>query len=77
MNTVLYYLSLGTGIIVLLVGIQNLYTFWGQITFPGLVGQFTGVVCILGGIVNLVVAFKLKKLIERIKKAKAPELVDL
>jgi hypothetical protein len=59
-NKIIVYSLLITGIIVVLVGIQSLYTFWGDVTFPGLTGQFTGVVCILGGMVNIGVSWKLK-----------------
>jgi len=60
-KTIIYYILLPTGIIVTLVGIQSLYTFWGDVTFAGLTGQLTGVVCILGGMVNLWVSLKLRK----------------
>ncbi len=60
-NKILFYILLWTGIIVALVGVQSLYTFWGDVTFAGLTGQFTGVVCILGGLVNIWVSMKVKK----------------
>lgn len=47
---------LTTGIVVTLVGIQNLFVFWGQVSFSGIIGQLTGGILILGGIVNLWVA---------------------
>lgn len=75
--TILYYTTLITGIVVFLVGVQNLYTFWGEVSFAGLVGQATGFICIVGGAVNLVVAYKFKVLIDKIKAIKAPEIVDL
>lgn len=53
---IVLYTLLATGIVVTLVGIQNLFIFWGQVSFSGMVGQLTGVILILGGIVNLWVA---------------------
>ncbi len=57
---IIYYALLVTGIVVMLTGIQNLYTFWGVATIPGITGQFTGVVCIVGGLVNLWAARRIK-----------------
>ncbi len=73
----LYIVTLVTGIVVFLVGVQNLYTFWGEVSFAGLVGQATGFICIVGGLVNLIVSYKFKSLLEKIKAIKAPELVDV
>ncbi len=53
---IVLYTLLTTGIVVTLVGIQNLFVFWGQVSFSGIIGQLTGVILILGGIVNLWVA---------------------
>ncbi len=53
---IVLYTLLATGIVVTLVGIQNLYIFWGQVSFSGMVGQLAGVILILGGMVNLWVA---------------------
>ena len=53
---IVLYTLLTTGIVVTLVGIQNLYLFWGEVSFSGIIGQLTGGICILGGIVNLWVA---------------------
>lgn len=72
----IYYVTMVTGIVVLLVGIQNLYTFWGEVTFAGIVGQATGWICLLGGFVNLLVARKFNLLVAQIKKIKEPEYVD-
>ncbi len=57
---IVLYTLLTTGIVVTLVGIQNLYLFWGEVSFPGIIGQLTGGICILGGIVNLWVARKFR-----------------
>ncbi len=54
------YTLLTTGIVVTLVGIQNLFVFWGEVSFSGIVGQLTGGILILGGIVNLWVARKFR-----------------
>ncbi len=53
---IVLYTLLTTGIVVTLVGIQNLYLFWGEVSFSGIIGQLTGGICILGGIVNIWVA---------------------
>jgi len=53
---IVLYTLLTTGIVVTLVGIQNLFAFWGQVSFMGIIGQLTGGILILGGIVNLWVA---------------------
>ncbi len=58
---IIYYALLTTGIVVILTGFQNLYTFWGMVTLPGITGQFTGVVCILGGFVNIWAARRIKR----------------
>lgn len=65
---IIFYTLLTTGIIVTLVGIQNLYLFWGEATMAGVISQFTGVICILGGAVNLWVARKYKSQINLQKK---------
>jgi hypothetical protein len=54
------YTLLTTGIVVTLVGIQNLFVFWGEVSFYGMIGQLTGGILILGGIVNLWVASKFR-----------------
>lgn len=53
---IVLYTLLTTGIVVTLVGIQNLFVFWGQVSFSGIIGQLTGAILIFGGIVNLWVA---------------------
>ncbi len=53
---IVLYTLLTTGIVVTLVGIQNLFVFWGQVSISGIIGQLTGGILILGGIVNLWVA---------------------
>ena len=58
---IFFYVLLVTGIVIVLVGIQSLYTFWGDVTFAGITGQVTGAVCILGGLVNLWAARRVKK----------------
>lgn len=57
---IVLYTLLATGIVVILVGVQNLYQFWGLTSIAGIIGQFTGGICILGGIVNLWVARKFR-----------------
>lgn len=56
-----YYILLFTGILIILVGFQNLFTYWGQADFAGFVGQVTGFVCLFGGGVNIWVAVHVKK----------------
>ncbi|MEX0772545.1 MAG: hypothetical protein WEB89_06890 [Balneolales bacterium] len=56
-----YYVLLFTGILIILVGLQNLVTYWGQGDFAGFIGQVTGVVCLIGGSVNVWVANNVKK----------------
>lgn len=56
-----FYTILGTGIIVLLVGIISFVTSYGDTSFGGIVQQVTAVIVVLGGIVNLLVAAHLKK----------------
>lgn len=58
---IIYYILLFTGILIVLVGLQNLVTYWGQGDFAGFVGQVTGGVCIIGGAVNIWVANNVKK----------------
>ena len=58
---IVFYTLLTTGIVVTLVGIQNLYQFWGEVSIAGVIGQFAGFVCIAGGVVNLWVARKYHK----------------
>lgn len=58
---VIFYAVLVTGIVVILVGIQSAYTFWGDTTIPGITGQVTGFVCIIGGLINLWVARNVNK----------------
>lgn len=58
---IVLYTLLTTGVIVTAVGIHNLYVFWGELSIQGVLGQFTGAVCIFGGIVNLWVASTYKK----------------
>ncbi len=60
---IVLYTLLTTGIVVTLVGIQNLYVFWGQVSFSGMIGQLTGGILILGGVVNLWVARKFRTLV--------------
>jgi hypothetical protein len=57
---IVLYTLLTTGIVVTLVGIQNLYVFWGQVSISGIIGQLTGGILVLGGIVNLWVARKFR-----------------
>ncbi len=58
---IVYYALLVTGIVVVLVGLQNVYIFWGDVSMAGLTGQGTVFVCVLGGFVNLWAARKVKK----------------
>ncbi|MEX0780218.1 MAG: hypothetical protein WD491_11640 [Balneolales bacterium] len=58
---IIYYILLFTGILIVLVGLQNLVTYWGQTDFAGFVGQVTGIVCLIGGGVNIWVARNVKK----------------
>jgi len=53
---IVLYTLLATGIVVTLAGIKDLFVFWGQVSFLGIIGQLTGGILILGGIVNLWVA---------------------
>ncbi|MFO8029459.1 MAG: hypothetical protein R6U28_06335 [Cyclonatronaceae bacterium] len=57
---IVLYTLLATGIVVILVGFQNLYQFWGEASISGIMGQLTGGICILGGFVNLWVARKFR-----------------
>ncbi|MEX0928801.1 MAG: hypothetical protein WD266_11770 [Balneolales bacterium] len=57
----IYYVLLFTGILIIVVGLYNLISHWRQGDFTGFVGQFIGIVCLLGGGVNLWVASKVKK----------------
>ncbi len=57
---IVLYTLLTTGIVVTVVGVQNLYLFWGETSIAGVAGQLTGVICILGGIVNIWVARKFR-----------------
>lgn len=54
------YTLLATGIVVTLVGIQNLFIFRGQDSVAGIIGQLTGGMLVFGGIVNLWVARKFR-----------------
>jgi len=58
---ILYYLILSTGIVVCLVGLFNFFSAYGDTHFTGILYQITGILCIIGGVVNLLVASKIKK----------------
>lgn len=66
---ILYYTVLITGIVVCVVGLVSFISTYGKTTFTGIWGQVSGVICILGGIVNLIVASKVKKDIDRTETA--------
>jgi len=46
--------------VVCLVGVVSFFTNYGDTTFSGIWGQITGIICIIGGVVNLLVASKIK-----------------
>lgn len=56
----LYYVVLLTGLTVALVGLISFFSTYGDTTFAGIWGQITGVICVLGGLINLLVAVKIK-----------------
>jgi len=60
----LYYVVLATGITVALVGLISFFSNYGETTFTGIWGQITGVICVVGGVINLMVASKFKKEID-------------
>lgn len=62
---VLYYIILVTGIVVCLVGLITFITNYGLTSFPGIWGQITGIICLIGGGVNLMVANKIKQDIQK------------
>ncbi len=57
---IVLYTLLTTGVVVTLVGIHNLFVYWGQVSFSGIIHQLTGGILVLGGIVNLWVARKFR-----------------
>ncbi|MCH8566655.1 MAG: hypothetical protein LAT67_00270 [Balneolales bacterium] len=63
-----YYLILSTGIIVFLVGLINFFTSYGDTSFSGIISQITGVIVCIGGVVNLVVAVKLRPDLEMMEQ---------
>lgn len=65
---IIYHTLFVTGLVVGLVGVQNLYTFYGDITIAGITGQVTGVICVIGGLVNIGVARKIRKTVMLQKK---------
>jgi hypothetical protein len=69
---VLYYIILGTGIVVCLVGLISFVSNYGLTTFTGIWGQITGVICLVGGGINLMVSNKIKQ--ELLKKEAAKNL---
>lgn len=60
-DKIIYYVLLITGLVVILVGIKNIYAFAGDASLLGVFGQLGGYICIIGGIVNIGVALKVKK----------------
>lgn len=60
-----YYIILATGVIVCLVGVINFFTNYGDSSFSGIVGQITGIIVVIGGAVNLLVASQIKQDIAR------------
>ena len=68
-DKIIYYVLLVTGLVVIGVGIKNIYAFAGDASLLGVMGQLGGYICIIGGIVNLGVALKVRKSIP----AKSPD----
>ncbi len=60
-DKIIFYVLLVTGIVVILVGIKNIYAFAGDAGILGILGQLGGYICLIGGAVNLGVAWKVKK----------------
>lgn len=63
-DKIIFYALLITGIVVIAVGIKNIYAFAGDASLLGVFGQLGGYICILGGFVNLWVAWKVRKNIQ-------------
>jgi len=59
-----FYVIAATGVIVLLVGLINFFSSYGETSFLGILTQITSVIIVLGGFVNLLVASKIKKEID-------------
>jgi uncharacterized membrane protein HdeD (DUF308 family) len=58
---ILYIAIMVTGIIVTLVGIISFFSNYGNTSMLGIWNQITGIICVIGGLVNLLVANKVKK----------------
>jgi tetrahydromethanopterin S-methyltransferase subunit E len=61
----LYYILIATGVTVILVGLISFFSNYGKTSFSEIWGQITGVICVVGGVVNLMVASKFKKEIDK------------
>lgn len=60
-NRVVYWVLLITGLTIIVIGILNVYNFWGERTFASFIGVTTGFICLVGGFVNLGVAFRVRR----------------
>lgn len=60
-DKVIFYVLLVTGLVVTVVGIKNIYAFAGDPGILGILGQLGGYICIIGGFVNLGVAWKVRQ----------------
>lgn len=65
-----FYLIATTGVIVLLFGLVNFFTSYGDTSFMGIFTQITSVIIVIGGFVNLWVASNIKKEIDFLEERK-------
>lgn len=59
-----FYIIATTGVFVLLSGLVNFFTSYGDTSFMGIFTQITSAIIVLGGFVNLMVASNIKKEID-------------